>query len=254
MAKFFILLISLFLHLSSNISSYSLPYHPLRQTGPTCLITAVLMSISVREKTLPSQQEVARQVPVYPYGIQPYDLMVTLESMGWQSLSFIAPAQAASRLIEAGFSPIALIKKPDGSKHAVSVVGFQKEPLLKDQSLKLTHLQIADPNAPQAQWLSIEVFQAMHQDQHFLIFFKEAERTLLSVAGFPTAIAIQLDRQFRKTALILKANEHQSANPQKQSLLEQALSYDPNDESLKQQILEITKILMPSTPTASPHL
>ena len=213
----------------------TLHYQPLQQVGPTCLITAVLMGISVRENTLPSQQQVARNVPIYPYGIQPYDLMVSLESMGWKSLSFIAPPEGASRLIEAGFAPVALIKQVNGSKHAVTIIGIQK-----DQSLKLTHIQIADPNRPQAQWLTIEAFQTMHQDQHFLIFFREEERSLLSSARFPTEIAEQFDRQFRKKALILKANEHQTPNLQKQSLLKQALSYDPNDVLLRQQILDMT--------------
>jgi hypothetical protein len=225
--------------MSQTISPYlkTLHYQPLQQVGPTCLITAVLMGISVREHQLPSQQQVARNVPVYPYGIQPYDLMVTLETMGWQAISFIAPPEGASRLIEAGFAPVALIKKanPNESKHAVTIIGIQK-----DQSLKLTHLQIADPNQPQAQWLTIEAFQAMHQDQHFLVFFREEERSQLSSARFPTELAERFDRQFRKTALILKANEHQTPNPQKQSLLKQALSYDPNDVLLRQQILDMT--------------
>jgi ABC-type bacteriocin/lantibiotic exporter with double-glycine peptidase domain len=198
----------------------SLTFQPIQQKGPTCLLAASLMSISARSSQIPEIQSIARNIPIYADGIDIYDLMIEFEKLGWQSLTFTAPVEASIRLLKAGFSPIAIIDQKQG-KHAVSIMGIKQD-----------QIQIVDPNQPTTQWIDIDLFEKMHLNQQWLVFFKTDEKAGLSTAKFPIHIAQLSDMKFRKNALILKSKMHKTDLIQKLSLLKQALAFDPQDQNL----------------------
>ena len=226
-----------------------------RQSGPTCMVAAALTAISARHKP-PPFKAVARNIPVWPDGVHGYDLMMELEHRGWQGFSFIAPPEAAARLVESGFSPVVLLKSKPG-RHAVAVTGVRRTSGADGEcGAMLNALQILDPRTAQKSWISAQNFKALQSEGHMFVFFRETEKRELVNHGFPLKIAEQMDRSFRVETLLRRAQKHERANLQMLRLIGMALELDACHQVARARYQKVSAALsLPpgSVPACKPH-
>ena len=93
--------------------------------GPRCLAAAVATAMSLTTPQ-PTADAIARGVKVSPQGIDPFDAQRSAKDLGAEALVFTGPPEAAARLVEAGFAPVALVNRPGGVRHAVTVTGIER--------------------------------------------------------------------------------------------------------------------------------
>ena len=175
------------------------------QKGPTCMVAAARMVISGFEIP-PSQNDLSRSIPIWPDGIYAFDLAQELEKRGWSVLIFAGPPEAIARLIEAGYSAIAMIKSVQG-RHSVAVTGAERLSNPKNQtqcSSALYRLLVNDPNESKAKWITAREFEASESDQQAIVIFKPDDYVKLSANGFPIEIAKKVDRRFRAQTLSMR--------------------------------------------------
>ena len=190
------------------------------------MVSAAATAISARD-TPPALAELARNLPIRPDGVHGYDLTIELEKRGWIGLTFTGPPEAAARLIEAGFAPMAIFKDARG-RHAIAVTGRARRPGADGEcTTALTKLRIADSRTGTSAWISAKAFQGRQAAQQMMIFFKPKDRSSLSGHGFPLAIAERVDRRFRSQALLRRAHKHPRPNAQMLTLLRRAAAADP---------------------------
>ena len=198
------------------------------QTGPTCMVAAARMVISVHEAP-PSHRELSRSLPIWSDGVHAYDLITELEHRGWSALVFTGPPEAIARLIEAGFGVIAFIKSPQG-RHSVAVTGVERAPDPQNPTQcgrALYKLLVSDPNQAHTQWITAQAFKERQSEQQAIVIFKPDQREKLGAHGFPTHIAQRLDRRFRSQTLHERARKHKRPNLQQRTLLIKSVTLDP---------------------------
>jgi hypothetical protein len=178
--------------------------------------------------------EIARLVPVWPDGIDAFDLQQNLKKRGWESLVFTGPAESAARLVEAGFGVVSMVRDGRG-KHAVSVVGSRRLPGADGRCTQtLEALRVFNPRQNRTAWLNTADFEATQFAKQHLVFFRADQRAQLSRAGFPLQAAEKVDRRFRASALIRRARKHGEINKQALRLAEMAVAADPEwDEAVE---------------------
>ena len=75
----------------------------------------------------PTPAELARRVKVTPQGIDPFDIQQASRDVGVDALVFTGPPEAAARLVEAGFAPVAFVNRPGNTRHAVTITGAERK-------------------------------------------------------------------------------------------------------------------------------
>ena len=178
--------------------------------------------------------DVARLVPVWPDGIDAFDLQEGLKKEGWESLVFTGSAESAARLVEAGFGVVSMVREKRG-KHAVSVVGSRRSMGSHGRcSETLEALYIFNPRQNRSVWLNTAEFESKQFAKQHLVFFPPGKRAQLSTSGFPLQAAEKVDRRFRASALLRRAKKHGEINKQSLRLAERAVAADPQwDEAIK---------------------
>ena len=196
--------------------------------GPRCLAGAVATAMSLTEaETTPTA--LAREVKVTPAGIDPFDIQLAGEALGAQSLVFTGPPEAAARLVEAGFAPVALVSRSGNARHAVTVTGAERGVDESGQcTTALKALQVYDPLTDRQSWLTAQAFANLQSAQQLMVFFDEHQRETLDDRGFPVDAAIQVDRRFRARGWLRRAEAHPKPNAQSVRLLERAVAADPD--------------------------
>jgi hypothetical protein len=204
-----------------------LPHKPYKQpNGPRCLAAAAATVLSGQGATL-NPTEIARLVPVWPDGIDAFDLQQNLKKRGWESLVFTGPAESAARLVEAGFGVVSMVRDGRG-KHAVAVVGSKRTVNSEGRcGSDLAALRIFNPRLNKHSWRTTEDFEAAQFAQQHIVFFRAEQRSQLTKAGFPIKAAEKVDRRFRASALIRRARKHGEINKQALRLAEMAVAADP---------------------------
>ena len=208
-----------------------LPATPHRQPdGPRCLAAAAATALSTWEGA-PDARAIARAVQVLPDGIDPFDLQRAVQALGWNSLVFTGPPEAAARLIEAGFATVAFVDEVGSRRHAITVTGARRVAGEDGRcTTALAALQVYDPRTDVTRWQSAKAFAARQSVEQLIVFFRPEEREQLDDAGFPLPPAEAVDRRFRSQALVHRAQAHQAPNTQSIRLLQQAVEADPSYE------------------------
>ena len=209
-----------------------LPATPHRQPdGPRCLAGAAATALSTWDGA-PDPDAIARSVQVLPNGIDPFDLQRAVQALGWDSLVFTGPPEAAARLIEAGFATVAFVDEVGSRRHAITVTGARRVAGEDGRcTTALAALQVYDPRTDVTRWQPAKGFAARQSVEQLIVFFRPEERARLDDAGFPLPPAEAVDRRFRSQALIHRAQAHQAPNPQSIRLLQQAVEADPSFET-----------------------
>lgn len=177
-------------------------------------------------KSTPSA--LAREVKVTPAGIDPFDIQLASEALGAQSLVFTGPPEAAARLVEAGFAPVALVTRSGNARHAVTITGAERGVDETGQcSTALKALQVYDPLTDRRSWLTAQAFAKLQSAQQLMVFFDAAARDALDDRGFPVDAAAKVDRRFRAQGWLNRAKAHAAPNAQSIRLLERAVASDP---------------------------
>jgi hypothetical protein len=189
-------------------------------------------------KTTPAA--LAQRVKVTPEGIDPFDAQAASEALGAQSLVFTGPPEAAARLVEAGFAPVALVNRSSNARHAVTITGAERGVGETGQcSTALKALEVYDPLTDRRSWLTAQAFANLQSAQQLMVFFDADARDALDDRGFPLDAAVQVDRRFRAQGWLNRANAHPTPNAQSVRLLERAVASDPEwapaAEALKRQ-------------------
>ena len=170
----------------------------------------------------------AREVKVTPAGIDPFDIQLASEELGAQSLVFTGPPEAAARLVEAGFAPVALVSRSGNARHAVTVTGAERGVDETGQcTTALKALQVYDPLTDRQSWLTAQAFANLQSAQQLMVFFDEHQREALDDRGFPVDAAARVDRRFRAQGWLRRAEAHPQPNAQSVRLLERAVAADP---------------------------
>jgi len=176
----------------------------------------------------PTPDELARRVKVTPQGIDPFDAQRASTELGGQSLVFTGPPEAAARLVEAGFAPVAFVNRPANTRHAVTVTGAERKMATNGQcTTALVALEVFDPLTNRRSWLTAQAFADRQSAQQLMVFFDPNQRDKLDDNGFPVAAAESVDRRFRAQGWLNRANAHPAPNPQSVRLLERAVAADP---------------------------
>jgi len=205
---------------------------PLRLTerqaaGPRCLTAATAIALSVQSDA-PTEPALARSVRITPDGIDAFDLQQSLRPMGWDSLVFTGPPEAAARLLEAGFAPVALVDLGSGRKHAVAVTGAARVPNADGTcSTALARLQTIDPRDGIPHWETAQAFADRQWAQQLLVVYRPDHAERLDDAGFPVAAAKAVNARFQAEGWLRRAEAHPTPNVQSVRLLEQAVAADP---------------------------
>ena len=200
---------------------------PHTQSGPTCLVAAGLTAVSPHSGKTITVREVAREVPVWPDGVDGYDLTVAMAKRGWDSLLFTGPPEAAARLVEAGFPAVALVTH-QRRIHAVTVHGAQRKAAEAGGCGRaLDSLLVLDPRTARSTWESASAFAERQSAERWIVFYRPQDAHKLDDRGFPLAIAQRVDRRLRAQALVRRAKKHPQANEQSLVLLQQAHALDP---------------------------
>lgn len=195
--------------------------------GPRCLLGAAATAMSI-QLAAPSAIELGRKVRIMPSGIDPFDLQMTVQDLQHESLVFTGPPEAAARLVEAHFAPIAFIQHPGGDRHAVTITGAKRRVLINGTcGSALTSLRIFDPQTGAHKWQSAKSFADIQSEAQMMVFFDRQSRDKLDDAGFPIAAAEAVDRRFRAQGWVRRALAHPAPNQQSIRLLERAAKADP---------------------------
>jgi len=196
--------------------------------GPRCLTGAVATAMSLTAAE-PTPTELARRVKVTPQGIDPFDAQRASHELGVESLVFTGPPEAAARLVEAGFAPVAFVNRPANTRHAVTVTGAERGITADGKcTTALTAIEVFDPLTNVRTWQSAQAFAARQSAEQLMVFFDPDQRPRLDDAGFPLAAAESVDRRFRAQGWLRKANAHPTPNAQSIRLLERAVGADPS--------------------------
>lgn len=197
------------------------------QPGPRCLTAATATAISAQPDA-PAEPALARSVRVTPAGIDPFDLQQALRPLGWDSLVFTGPPEAAARLVEAGFAPVAMVDLGGGRKHAVAVTGAERVSAAADTcSTALARLQTIDPRDGTPRWETARAFADRQWAQQLLVVYRPVEAHRLDDAGFPLAAAQAVNARFEAEGHLRRAEAHPAPNAQSVRLLELAVAADP---------------------------
>ncbi len=197
-----------------------------QQTGPTCLVAAALSALSAHGAPETSVQSLARLLPVWPDGIDWYDLAVQLERQGWEARLFTGPPEAAARLVEAGF-PVVALTTVSGKAHAVTMHGVQRTASKEGCGPGLARVLLMDPRTGKSTWTRAETFAQAQSQARLLALYRPEDRAKLATADFPAALAARVDRRLRSQALLRRADKHPSPNAQQLHLLREAVDLDP---------------------------
>ena len=194
------------------------------QRGPTCLIAAAVTGLAAQGHRLDSTL-ISRETAVFPDGVHPYDIAITLNQKGFSGLLFTGPPEAAARLVEAGFAPIMLLKSPTG-RHAVAITGSQREAGENGCSNTLSKLRVSDSRDGRHRWVIASGLSAQQSRGQLLVFYAPESRAKLSAEGFPLKTAQAIDAQYRAEVLYRRALKHATPNTQQKVLLEDALNHN----------------------------
>ena len=195
--------------------------------GPRCLTAATATALSAQPDA-PTESALARSVRISPDGIDPFDLQQALTPLGWDSLVFTGPPEAAARLVEAGFAPVALVDLGRGRKHAVTVTGAERVPAADGTcTTALARLQTLDPRDGTPRWETAQDFSARQWAQQLVVAYRPDDAERLDDRGFPTDAARAVNARFRAEGYLRRAQAHPSPNAQSIRLLEQAVAADP---------------------------
>ena len=199
---------------------------PQVQSGPTCLVAAALSAMSAHGPVSMSVQGLARTLPVYPEGIDWYDLAVALEAKGFGVRLSTGPPEAMARLVEAGFPVVALTRRGKGV-HALSVHGVERTRVAGRCEGEVARILVMDPRHGKSRWVSREALAKAQSEARLLVIYRPSDATRLASKGFPLALAERVDRRLRAQALLKRALEHSPPNTQALTLLKRAASHDP---------------------------
>ena len=197
-----------------------------QQTGPTCLVAAALSALSAHGAPETSVQSLARLLPVWPDGIDWYDLAVQLERQGWEARLFTGPPEAAARLVEAGF-PVVALTTVSGKAHAVTMHGVQRTASKEGCGPGLARVLLMDPRTGKSTWTRAETFAQAQSQARLLALYRPEDRAKLATADFPAALATRVDRRLRSQALLRRAEKHPYPNTQQLHILREAVGLDP---------------------------
>lgn len=201
--------------------------HP-QPDGPRCLAGAAATAMSLTAAA-PTPADLARRVKVTPQGIDPFDVQQASRELGVDALVFTGPPEAAARLVEAGFAPVAFVDRPGNTRHAVTVTGAERRRAENGLcSTALLALELFDPLTNRRNWLAAKAFAERQSAQQLMVFFDPDQRDNLNDNGFPVAAAESVDRRFRAQGWLNRANAHPAPNPQSVRLLERAVAADPD--------------------------
>ena len=122
--------------------------HPVRHSeafrgsGPRRLTAATATALSAQPDA-PTESTLARSV-ASPQTASTPSTCSRRSATGWDSLT-TGPPEAAARLVEAGFAPVAMVDLGRGRKHAVTVTGAERSPHDGTRTTALARLQTIDP-------------------------------------------------------------------------------------------------------------
>ena len=180
-----------------------------------------------------SVQSLARTLPVYPDGIDWYDLAVALEAKGFGVKLSTGPPEAMARLVEAGFPLVALTTRGKGV-HALSVHGVERTELAGRCDGEVARLLVMDPRHGKSRWVTREALAKAQSEARLLLIYRPSDAARLASKGFPLALAERVDRRLRAQALLKRALEHSPTNTQALALLKRASAHDPCWAPLRQ--------------------
>ncbi len=196
--------------------------------GPRCLTGAAATAMSLTQAT-PTPTELARRVKVTPHGIDPFDAQRASQDLGIEALVFTGPPEAAARLVEAGFAPVAFVNRPGNTRHAVTVTGVERGVDANGQcGTALTAIEAFDPFTDRRTWQTAQAFASQQSAEQLMVFFDPDQREKLDDKGFPLAAAEAVDRRFRAQGWMNRANAHPAPNAQSVRLLKRAVEADPD--------------------------
>lgn len=200
---------------------------PKLQDGPTCLVAAALSALSAHEAPDRTVRSLARLLPVWPDGVDWYDLAVQLEKEGFEARLSTGPPEAIARLLEAGF-PVVALTTAAGRPHAVTIHGVTRSP---DGSGACAgaprRLLVMDPRLGTSTWRSSAALKAQQSEGRLLVIYRPEDRDKLGTRGFPVSVADRVDRRLRAQALMRRAEGHATPNAQALALLRRAVEQDP---------------------------
>ena len=176
----------------------------------------------------PTPAELARRVKVMPEGIDPFDVQQASLDVGVDALVFTGPPEAAARLVEAGFAPVAFVDRPGNTRHAVTVTGAERGRASDGEcSTALVAVELFDPLTDRRTWMPAQAFADRQSGQQLMVFFDPDQRKRLGASGFPLVAAEAVDRRFRAQGWLNRARSHPRPNAQSVRLLERAVAADP---------------------------
>ncbi len=220
-------------------------------TGPRCLTAATATALSPHPDA-PTESALARSVRITPDGIDPFDLQQALTPLGWDSLVFTGPPEAAARLVEAGFAPVAMVDLGRGRKHAVTVTGAERVPAADGTcTTALARLQTLDPRDGTPRWETAQDFSKRQWAQQLVVAYRPDDAERLDDAGFPTDAARAVNARFRAEGYLRRAQAHPSPNAQSVRLLELAVAADPAWAPARQ-ALDTHRAALAAHPVAPP--
>lgn len=191
----------------------------MQSTTVDCLPTALWASL-LPHGGQGDARDLSRAVAFSTGGADTFDLQRELAARGFDSLVFTGPPEVGARLVEAGFAPVAFVKR-GAARHAVVVHGVTRA-RAGDACGALETLTAMDPDGGRTVERTARDFAAWQSEAQWIVAFRPGDRARLASHGFPLMAAEAENRAWRARALELRARAHGEDNAQARGLLEAA--------------------------------
>lgn len=195
-----------------------------KQVGARCLVAAVAAAAGQHPPIV--QEDLARQVPLFPTGASLFDMQNALTGLGYASLAFKADTLLVAGIVAAGRPVVAMVRR-GGGKHAVVVRGVRWPNGDGRCGALPVAFQLMDPAHGTNRWMAADKFRSRQDAEQVLMFAPSAPtlRADLGAANWDRAAA--QNARFRAQALLRRALAHQPLNRQSLALAGRAVREDP---------------------------